>query len=277
MNSTSPASNLHEAVSPNTGSDRAFAFRMAAFAAAYFVLECVTSTWADGKYTSLVPYHDRHYRAGYWVCLGGIPLFAVVFAVLARLGREPSKAILAAIGVVIVYGGIVLASFHPPFPNIGVFLGAPSVGALVLIAALVRSVDAPTAKLGDSSIPLNVRIEWLKESLTFWRTITITGTFAFLAGAMTFAQFMSGVFARSFKSEEQQSLAEGLQGLKIWYFGVFFFFGPLCEAFRRINDLRERILDLKDTPKPARRDVSIANAACSPTDNDMLEVERGHH
>jgi hypothetical protein len=121
------------------------------------------------------------------------------------------------------------------------------------LAALIRSVPQESGAVGDMEIPFEARLEWARQRVYLWATLTGVGVpaaMAFLYGWLNYTMNLINV------SPEGQALHVPVQGLYalqgaglILYIAV----GPWYESFVRAQNAIRQILSLRKSESESQQ------------------------
>jgi hypothetical protein len=136
----------------------------------------------------------------------------------------------------------------PECPHMGYTMIFLSTVVLSTLTYYVYSSTISLHFLDDTSIELPAKIEYLKTSLDFWKTATITGMAAYLAFAIAWVNRVKETVAQFITNpEELFTLGSGVT-LLIILFSIGVVVGPVTEALRNMKYLRESFKRVRSSP-----------------------------
>ena len=229
--------------------DKRFALKIASFMAVIFGLKCALYNWADPKLTTYcangVCYGAREHPLGHWVYLFSVPLFVGYYLLLDNKYSYLLKcgAILLFTVVVTVFLSII--NFNPPFPNFGFLSFMLQLVFCSVFAIWARYVDADFSVVADTSIEEHARIEWVKEKLSFWRSLTISATLGYFWILIPWMRSQDVEAARVVTDPDEVRIVEEVFRLQQWMLFAFILCGPIGEAINKMRTITGLLLLFK--------------------------------
>ena len=228
-------------------SDKRYAVKIAAFNALVCVGVFCGDTYVDGHVSARGPYATREYWLGAWVLLFPCLVFCVNYRILARMAGRWYKCVVPFGTTVLLAAMLSLLNFRPPFPNWWQIAVVAMHSLPGVAAAIIAYHPSREGRLGDPSIPLAARIEWIKERAALWRTIAISGAFGCVGGAIPWVTHMSYIAARQSQKPADQDLILNLFQFQGWVVMLYVLAAPVYECFLRAKRSTEGFLHLRET------------------------------
>lgn len=221
-----------------------FALRIAFFHALGFCYTTGGVTYLDARLTSHAAFGPRHYPLGYWVCAFAPLVFCASYLVLTRI-RHRLLLIVASSLVPLLCAAIVLPNFLPEFPHAGVvgYLFLYSVATFVALFA--RLVPDRTDYIDESALSERVKIERVKHSVDFWRTVTISAGLGYLA-LMGPWMLTAESISKGFLTNPAEVFVVGTWTRNwILVFTTYVLAGPMYELFSKTARTADLLLGIK--------------------------------
>ena len=243
-------------------SDKLFAFKIAVFNTGLFLFKCGAYNFFDGDLT-MSKFGARTFWMGHWVYLFALPLFLGVYCSLTKgkgaFWRYWFPCIYTfSIGVLLA-----LVNFNIPYPSLGMICFMLHVSLIGALATWIRYTNTRGNIVEDGSISEEMKKEWIKEQVNFWRTIVISGTLGMFWVVIPWMQWEDNEAARVIPDAVQEKYtAEGIERkpadiikqrrivceifrMQVMLQIVYLVLGPIFEGFYKIRRMGDLLLKLK--------------------------------
>lgn len=216
-----------------TSLDPRLALKVATFDAIGMANAIVVPMIVDPLLKTQVQYGARVYPVGRWWLLLLCPvLFAITYACLRTF--RSSFAISMSAWVFLMATGLIVAfvGFRPETPHMWVVESTFAYSALAFCAVMPRLASGQQSYLADQSLPLTLRVERLRATITFWQLIAIGGTLAYLVFAYIDLSTVWNTIHTLVPNAAEQVLLENASLCSIFVYSALVVIGPLKEAFQ---------------------------------------------
>ena len=230
--------------------NKSFAVRIAVLISIAFSVKCALYTWADPKLSSLtldgVPYPNKIYWMGHWVCLFAIPLFLGNYWLLSHLTQIIWKMLLPLCFTFLTVILVSLIDIHPPFPHPGLlhFMGHNFIA--VLLAIWIRYskddiLDYPAIRRSNEA-----GIEYIKQKIEFWRLVVVSGALGFFWMVPHIQQNLDKAAADLASRAIEQGIIREEFSVQIWVYISVAIVGPIYEGLAKIMRITDALLKIDD-------------------------------
>jgi len=255
---TAPASTKLPSPPDEQGKQLWFSFRISFL----YALALFLNIWVDTYMSGMSKSHNKPWPipecpGGYWLFLVPAFLFVIAFFLLWRSSRTIFRGIAFPVLSVAVTWTMSALNFSPPFPHwFQIFaLGLLPLPAVVAFAIRYSPMDKKAIMV--EGIPLSAKIEWLKESVSLWRTVALSGAVAFCGFIVSWLNWMWDGARRGFAGVPEEATILSLYAIWAAVLTVYIAFCPLYECLARGNKYRGMFLQLREQP-PASTPVTEA-------------------
>ena len=197
-----------------------------------YLLATVPPIVIDPKLTSHILFDPRKYSLGWLI----IPISVILVITTYLVTRKKINSKARPIWVNLPFIVCLLLSlfiYFPEFPHGNlVFVGV----AWLLFSVTnvyLQECKAIYKDIEKEGLPIDVLIEYYKQHIFFWRSVTIALIAGFFAVIITLTGKMQDN-ARLFLSKEDEIFLQILYvNIQLSVFSLYFFFGPVFAAFRK--------------------------------------------
>lgn len=229
--------------------ERSFAIKIAVFNSVGFSLATGVPTFVDSRLHSYVLGGPREYFLGYWVLL----LFPIVLAGtyygLMMASSLSWRCLLSWLPLALT-ATAVLWNFRPQMPHMNVASWTFLYSVTSLITTWLHNIPEKPDYINKSSIPFQARIERLKESVVFWRSLSISGSLGYIALSASWIAFFWGSGGTFLTDPSEKFLNKIAMALQFGVYSIYVISGPLKEAFSRTIATADHLLELREHTEP---------------------------
>jgi hypothetical protein len=155
----------------------------------------------------------------------------------------------------LIFGFALLPNFRPSFPHMNVFGWTCLYALCTLISSWVHHVPAELQYVLNPSVPVQARIERVKESVNLWRTFALSLSFGYLAVLVPWVRLQwEGSFPDIGDDRQSYVLMLQICVVQTVCFSAFVVFGPIAESFRKASLAADNLLRIEhaDSPRSAQ-------------------------
>jgi hypothetical protein len=223
--------------------DKGFTLKIAFFNSMGYFVTAAGVTFVDAKLVSSPFFGARHYPLGYWICLGAPIVFLLSILFVRRFKSWKRKALWPTLCLLLI-SAISLPNFRPGFPHMGFFGGTFFYCAISLIASWIHYAPLDIEWIADSRIDRSLKLERLKELITFWRTLTLSIVFGWMALMIPWTSFFWSSSKAFLETPAEVVINSNAWTVAMCGFSIFVLFGPVYESFRKTTCAVDQILQL---------------------------------
>lgn len=225
--------------------DSWFAVRITGMTSLIFSLKCALCNWADPQLTTFIVHGARVYPLGHYVHGFTAVLAVGVWVFLRRCERLTLKCLLPPVWVMLVVFAVTWINFHPPFPNFGYMMFMAQIACVGLLATWVRCADTGGLPR-EVSAAREAKIEWIKERISLWRVLTVSGTLGFFWMIIPWMNAYEREAIALATEEGERRVIMDVFRIQMWAMFCFMVFGPIYEAIARTIRMRDMFLDVHE-------------------------------
>jgi hypothetical protein len=221
-----------------------FAVKISLFNALGYGIATGTATYVDPLLKSNLGHGAVTYPMGFWILLPMPLVFAGSFLAETRCSKIIPRVVLPGL-MIAVPGLLSLLNFYKMGFHIHVIQWTLMYTVGSILTSWIRHSPDVESRIDDSSISDKARIEWIKEYVMFWRTLT----FAIVGGYIAILFYWLNYIAEDAKrfivnDAERNLLISFLQG-EIWIFTIYMILCPTIESFRKTAVVADLLLSIK--------------------------------
>lgn len=221
-----------------------FAIKIASFNTFGFCMATGIPTYLDPLLETIGAYGPRQYPLGFWILLIGPSIFVSNYLCLIKLTSLNFRIFLP--GLILIFVGFCsLFNFLPEFPHGSVSTWILLFSLNSIISSWIHYTPLKAEHLNDISIDPSARIEWVKETAAFWRSISISIIVSYMG---LLATWFMGSWDWVFKAvgdKGEQILVGLFSASQVTLFSIYFVFGPIFESLSKTKSTADLLLRIK--------------------------------
>ncbi len=221
--------------------EKRFALKISLFNSLGFMFAVGVPTLVDPLLKSHVAYGARHYFLGPWVLLFALLAFSGTFLILIK-----RKYFLSWLPIAVLGTGL-LWNFRPELPHGNVTFWT----AIYCIASFVTSwiycTTVDSSYITDKCIHRSARIERIKESINYWRTISIAIAAGYLAILVPWTNLLWTMTDKIVREPQDRFLLATISGVQLALFSIYVLAGPVTEAFLKTQTISDELLKIRES------------------------------
>ncbi|MBN2018791.1 MAG: hypothetical protein JW749_01040 [Sedimentisphaerales bacterium] len=224
--------------------EKLFSAKIAGFSAGGITLTVGTMTFIDARLPGHIWFGDRQYPMGYWILLIGPVIFFGMY-MLSMIPRTVGRKTTLSLSFFAAICAVSLFNFLPEFPhgNLGLWSLLFFIGDS--ISFWIHHLPLKSNYINESAILEQARIEMVKETLVFWRTLSLSLAVAFLAILIPWCVFIWDFPANVTTEPKEQLLLAYSAAIQMAFFSLYFIFCPLLEGIRKYQAAADMLLRMK--------------------------------
>lgn len=223
--------------------DRGFRLKIALFNSIGYFVTVAGVTFVDARLVHHPVYGPREYPLGYWICLGAPVVFLLSFLGVKHFRPWKSKAVWPTLCLLLV-GEISLYNFRPELPHLGFSESILFYCFISFVASCIHYMPLDIEWINDSRIDPLLKLERLKELITFWRTLALSITFGWVALLVPWTSFALSSSKEFFTTSAEVFINTNAWTVAVFGFSIFVLFGPVYESFRKATFAADQLLRL---------------------------------
>lgn len=223
--------------------EKRFAIKISLFNSLGFMLAVGVPTFVDPLLKSHVAYAygARQYFLGPWVLL--LPLFAFFGTYLILIKRR----YLFSWFPIAILGAASLWNFGPELPHGNVALWTTIYCITSSVTSWIYCSKVDSSYITDESIHVSARIERIKESINYWRTISIAIAAGYLAILLPWISLLWTITDKFVLDHRERLLLATVWGVELALFSIYVLAGPVSEAFLKTQTISNDLLKIKES------------------------------
>ena len=216
------------------------ACRLAVFSAIGFCATTFGCTFVDRRIGSSVAAIPPVYPLGYWVCAFSVPVLITVWWLVASVRHAVGRLVLPPLALITITGGV-LWNFGA-FPHSGVVGWIFLYAATVLVTLWIHFHKEDMDYLQRPDIDPKLKLERVKGSVEFWRTLLAGFALGYAGVAVAWAQTAAGFLQWVTADKGQALLLNTFVDGGIVLYTVFVVGGPIYELFEKMRKTADLML-----------------------------------
>ncbi|MBI5819220.1 MAG: hypothetical protein HZA88_09530 [Verrucomicrobia bacterium] len=226
-------------------SDRLFTLRIALFNACGFMLVTGGITYVDSHLHSHVisAYRERHYALGMWIMAFALPLFILTYIGMNKARARVMKSVIST-AVIMGCGAVALWNCRPEFPHPMVLFWITLYAICGTVSVYVRYAPSESERANAQHIPLEFRLEWLKERIAFWRTMAVSFVVGYMALMIPWVNMMGDIANAAVREADDIILLRKFIWMCLSFYSIYVLVAVICELIRRAKLAGNVLLEL---------------------------------
>lgn len=202
-------------------------------------------TIVDPRLAKQVVWGARNYPLGMWVVLIALLVYAATRFFMQRARKLNVKYVSSCIPLFMAVI-LVLPNFFPEFPHAFVFFWGVLFCFNALLATWIEYMEEDLSYLEDAGISYPIRMERLKETINFWRSLTMGLLTGYLGILLTFCILVLGYVPPMVSSDPaEQFYIVGAEGVQMVIFSLGVIMGPILGCIMRTRKTADYMLRLR--------------------------------
>lgn len=221
-----------------------FAIKIASFNTLGFCIATGIPTYLDPLLKTIGAYEPRQYPLGFWILLVGPSIFVSNYLCLKKLASLNLRIFLP--GLILFFVGFIsLVNFLPEFPHGNVSTWILLFTLTSIISSWIHYTSLKVERLNDNSIHQSARIEWVKETAAFWRSISIVVIGSYMGLLATWFMGNWDWVFKTVSDKEEQILMGLFLTIQIALFSIYVVFGPIFESLNKAKSIADMLLKIE--------------------------------
>jgi hypothetical protein len=222
-----------------------FEFRVAFFNALGACMAAGFSTYVDARLTTDIMWGKaRHYPLGYWVMLVGPAIFLTTLPWFRKIASWKAKIWLPSIWAMFI-GFLLLFNFFPTFPHVNVGGWIVMFAIASIVASWIHYAPVRFDYAGDHTISETARIERVKETVSLWRTVSITITAGYIALLVPWFAYLMTSTSKVVADPGEALLLMLMAGTEVSVFSIWVGLGTILESWRKAMSAADGLLQVR--------------------------------
>lgn len=229
----SPAIQPSQSVNVSTPISRGFATKISTFNTLGLALGIGFTSFLDPQLTTHVRYHARSYQWG-WFFIPVVLVGALTYPAMRQARGRGWYSVLS-FGPLAIIGFFCSFWFPPESPHMGVLSFVVGYCLLSFVTTWLRLCRPEAGYINEEGVPLAIRLERLKATITLWQTIAMSGTMGYIALVIAWIAFVWKLTSYIVTNAAEQFLLGQAFFAEVAIFSLLVIIGPLAEAFGAVR------------------------------------------
>lgn len=224
--------------------EKKFLAKVSFFNALGATLAVGVPTYVDPKLKTHAYHPGQTYPLGLWVLLVGPIVLVLTYLCMTQFTKRKWHSSWLPLAIV---DACALWNFRAEFPHINVVIWTACYCLASFVASRIRFARVEFKFADDAHIHINARIERIKESISQWRTISVSMTTGYLALTIPWIAFLWISCASVVTDKKELFTLQMSQGIELLAFSTYVCVGPIIEAFSKYLFVSDGLLAIKNT------------------------------
>ncbi|MCX7047184.1 MAG: hypothetical protein NTX50_17060 [Candidatus Sumerlaeota bacterium] len=225
----------------SAGTER-FIKKIAFFNSFGFTATTVGTTFIDARITTVL-WPPRSYHLGYWIAVAFPIVFLATYFGLKWISSWRAKAIFPSL-ILFLFGALSLRNFLPEFPHMGICVWVLAYALISFVTCWTYFSPFETSWLFKSNIDAEFKKERIKELITFWRTISVSLAFGYMALFVPWAAIQWNLVEKIVSDRAEIALLGNYSISMQFLVSAYIILGLICEGFGKANKAADLLLEI---------------------------------
>ena len=223
-----------------------FAVKISFFNALGYGISTGTATYVDPLLKSNLGHGAVTHPMGFWILLPMPFIFAGSFLAETWCSKIVPRIVLPGL-IVAVPGLLSLLNFYQMGFHIHVIQWTLMYTIGSILTSWIHHSPVVEYRIDNNSILDSARIEWVKECVMFWRTLTFAIVGGYIAILFNWLTYVAEDAKRFILNEVERNLLISILQSEISIFTIYMILCPTIESFRKTAVAADLLLSIKKT------------------------------